>query len=133
VLANLAMAGLMTWTGTGQLFAGSGLAVLALFVAFGRLYDRTPARVLGGLVLEARTLTLILVGFALLADIMRGSVPALVGDVVALVSGYLLSGGRGAGLRELFARFGGKSRRRFSVVEGGRPKSKEDRRSRYLN
>src|SRR5215207_1841888 len=65
VLGNLVMAGVMAWTRSAELFAGSGLAVLALFVAFGRLYDRTPARILGGLVMEARTLTLILVAFAL--------------------------------------------------------------------
>ena len=58
---------------------------------------------------------------------------ALAGDIVALVTGYVLSGGRGAGLRELFTRFGRRSKRRFSVVDGGRPGSKEERRSRYLN
>jgi hypothetical protein len=53
---------------------------------------------------------------------------------VALLTGYLLSGGRGAGLRELFTRFGRRaSKRRFSVVDGGRPGSKDERRSRYLN
>jgi membrane associated rhomboid family serine protease len=134
VLGNLVMAGLMLIPGHGERFAGSGLAVLALFVAFGRLYDRTPARILGGLVLEARTLTLILVAFALLADLLRGSMVALGGDVVALLTGYVLSGGRGAGLRELFTRFGRRgSKRRFSVVDGGRPGSKDERRSRYLN
>jgi membrane associated rhomboid family serine protease len=133
VLGNLVMAGLMLVKGMWSLFAGSGLAVLALFVAFGRLYDRTPARILGGLVLEARTLVLILVAFALLSDVLRGSMVALVGDIVALVTGYVLSGGRGAGLRELFTRFGRRSKRRFSVVDGGRPGSKEERRSRYLN
>lgn len=133
ILGNLAMAGLLILTRTGELFAGPHLGVLALFVAFGRIYDRTPARILGGLVLEARTLTLILIAFTLFSDILRGSVVALAGDVVALVSGYLLSGGRGAGFRELFTRFGSKSRRRFHVVEGGRPAPKDERRSRYLN
>jgi membrane associated rhomboid family serine protease len=133
VLGNLVMAGVMRLTGAEQLLAGCGLAVLALFVAFGRLYDRTPARILGGLVLEARTLVLILVAFALLSDLLRWSMVGLAGDVVALVTGYVLAGGRGAGLRELFTRFGRRSRRRFSVVDGGRPSTKEDRRSRYLN
>ena len=136
ILGNLAMAGLLLLTHTGEVFAGPHLAVLALFVGFGRIYDRTPARILGGLVLQARTLTLILIAFTLFSDLLRGSVAALGGDIVALVTGYLLSGGRGAGLRELFARFGSKSRRRFHVVEGGRPPSpsrKEERRSGYLN
>jgi membrane associated rhomboid family serine protease len=134
VLANLVMAGLMRVFQQLELFAGSGLAVLALFVAFGRTYDRTPARVLGGLVMEARTLTLILVAFAVVADLLRGSMIAVAGDIVALVASYLLAGGRGAGLRELFTKFGRRStRRRFSVVDGGRPGSKEERRSGYLN
>lgn len=133
---NLAIAGLVLLTKRPEIYAGFGLAVLAMFVAFGRIYDRTPARIFGGLVLEARTLTLILIGFALFGDIMRGSLPALAGDVVAILGGYLLAGGRGEGLRDLFTRLGGgkgpskPSRRRFSVVEGGR---QEDRRTRYLN
>jgi membrane associated rhomboid family serine protease len=136
LLGNLTIAGVTLLTRGAELYSGFGLAVLAMFVAFGRIYDRTPARILGGLVLEARTLTLILIGFALFADIMRGSLPALGGDVVAILAGYVVAGGRGDGLRELFSRFrggGGRSkpsRRRFSVVEGGR---QEDRRTRYLN
>lgn len=132
VLVNLIIAPLMLVIPGESLFFGSSMAVLALFVAFGRIYDRTPARILGGLVLEARTLTLILIAFALLSDLLRGAWISLIGDLMALVAGYLLSGGRGAGLRELFTRFGRKSKRRFSVVEGGRP-GKDDRRSRYLN
>ena len=127
MLGNLVMAGLMLLTRhRGELFAGSGLAVLALFVAFGRIYDRTPARILGGLVLEARTLTLILVAFALLADLLRGSMVALAGDVVALIAGYVLSGGRGAGLRELFTKFGRRaSKRRFRWSRAGAPAARK--------
>ena len=47
---------------------GCTYAVLALFVAFGRMYDRAPAQVLGGLVMQARYLSLILVGFAVVVD-----------------------------------------------------------------
>jgi membrane associated rhomboid family serine protease len=130
LLANATIAAVLLLTDSAKLFAGCGPGVLALFVAFGRIYDRTPARILGGLVLQARTLTIILVVFALVADVLNGSMAGLAGDLVALGAGYLLSGGRGAGLQELFARWKGRSRRRFQVVEGGR---QEDRRSRYLN
>ena len=134
LLGNLTMAALMllpAGQGVQERYYGFGLGVLALFVAFGRIYDRAPARVLGGLVLEARTLTFILVGFALFADLMRGSLVGLGGDIVAIIAAYVAAGGRGAGLRELFTRMGTKkSRRRFHVVEGGR---QEDRRTRYLN
>jgi rhomboid protease GluP len=130
LLGNLGIAVVLMLTQAPTPFFGCSLGVLALFVAFGRIYDRTPARVLGGLVMQARTLTIILVAFALVTDILNASIAALVGDLIALGAGYVLSGGRGAGLHELFARFRGGSRRRFHVVEGGR---QEDRRSRYLN
>jgi membrane associated rhomboid family serine protease len=130
VIGNAVMAVLWAAAGSSDVTSGSSLGVLSLFVAFGKVYNRTPARVFGSLVLEARTLTLILVGFALLADLTRGSWVALVGDVVAITLAYLLVGGRGGGLRELWNRLRGRGgRRRFGVVEGGR----EDRKSPYLN
>lgn len=131
ILANLAMAVLLMRDQSGQYQSGCGLAILALFVTFGRLYNRTPARVFGGLVMEARTLTIVLVAFAFVADLASRRFVSVAGDAVACAAGYLLSGGRGAGMRELWTRVrGGKSRRRFQVVEGGRG---EERRSRYLN
>ena len=142
VLANLAIAGVSLWLGRVELFGGSSMAVLALFVAFGRIYNRTPVRLLGTMVLEARTLTAILVGFALVADLLRVSLPAVAGDLVAVAAGYVLSGGRGAGIAVLWQRLRrGKPRRRFQVVDGGQGPSKgqgpgpgkDERRSRYLN
>ena len=137
VVANLAMAVVM-WMGFGgQSFSGSSLSVLALFVAFGRLYGRTPARVWGGLVLEARTLTLILIGFSLFADLARANLVAFGGDVIAVAIAFGLSGRRGAGFEDLFRGLpGGKPRRRFQVVEGGAKPggdAKEGRRAGYLN
>jgi membrane associated rhomboid family serine protease len=130
VLGNVATALVAARFGHGELYPGSGTAILALFVAFGTLYNRTPARILGGLVLEARVLALILVGFALVADIARGSLPALIGDVVAIGLAYMIAGGRGGALRALFAPRKNDGRRRFQVVEGGRRK---DRSSSKLN
>ncbi len=131
ILANVAIAAVSLLLRRFELFGGSSMAVLALFVAFGRVYNRTPARLLGTMVMEARTLTFILVGFALVADLWRWSIPSVAGDLVSVAAGYLLSGGRGAGLAALWARLRKrKPRRRFSVVEGGKD---EQRRSRYLN
>jgi rhomboid family protein len=108
-------------TGDARLIAGSGSAVLALFVAFGAAFGRTPTRVLGGLVLEARTLTAILVGFALVADLVNGSLAQLAGDVVAVILGYVLAGGRGQELKKMFGGMRAKrARRRYQVLEGGR-------------
>lgn len=131
VLANFGLALVAAAQNDAQLYGGSNLGVLALFVAFGRVYNRTPARLLGNLVLEARTLTLILIAFALVANLMRAAWPSLAGDVVAIVAGYVISGGRGAGLGEIWQRLRKRNpRRRFHLVEGGR---REDRRSGYLN
>jgi membrane associated rhomboid family serine protease len=131
VVANAVMVLLSIRFGSDGLYPGCSLAVLGLFLAFGKIYNRTPVRVFGALVLEARFLVAILVGFSLLADIARHSLVALVGDIVALTLAYLLVGGRGAGLGSLFDRLrGGKRRRRFQVVEGGKS---EDRRANYLN
>ena len=61
ILAIVAM-GLVMRLKVYSLGEGCTYAVLALFVAFGRMYDRAPAQVLGGLVMQARYLTMILVG-----------------------------------------------------------------------
>jgi membrane associated rhomboid family serine protease len=117
--ANLAMALLAMALGTSELFAGCNTAVLALFVVFGIHYNRTPARVFGALTLEARTLTAILIGFSLLADVTRGSWTALGGDVVAVLAGYVLGGG--PRLRDLLSGWGGGgTRHRYQVIQGGR-------------
>jgi membrane associated rhomboid family serine protease len=134
VAANVVMLLLSVALGEPALIAGSGRAVLALFVAFGALFDRTPLRVLGGLVLEARVMTAILVGFSLLADVTQGYWAGLGGSVVAVILGYLLAGGRGSGLRSLWGGLRAKRvRRRYQVIEGGRDKGSQSSRPPYLN
>jgi membrane associated rhomboid family serine protease len=109
-----------------QLYSGCGIAVMALFVAFGTLFDRAPARILGGLVLEARVLTAILVGFSLLADIVRATWPMLAADITAVIVAYVMCGGRGEDLRRLLGGMRAKrSRRRYTVLEGGRKGPKD--------
>ncbi len=141
LIANAIMAVAM-WRGLARFepIAGSSLPVLALFVAFGRLYWRTQVRVWGGLVLEARTLTLILVGFSLVADLTRFDLVAFGCDLVVVAVAFGLAGGRGPGIDDLFRGFpGGKPRRKFQVVEGGQRSSEKpsggnrDRRPGYLN
>ena len=66
VLANLAF-GLVAHLGyvqAGGIFAGGSLAVLALFVAFGRIFGRTPMPIIGGLTLQARTIAMIYVAWS---------------------------------------------------------------------
>jgi membrane associated rhomboid family serine protease len=131
VVANLATAGVALATGDMSLVPGCGRAVLALFVAFGAAFGKTPTRVLGGLVMEARILTAILVGFALVADLAAGTLPGFAGSVVAVILGYVLSGGRGQFIRKMFGGMKAKkARRRYQVLEGGRGSSG---RTPYLN
>jgi len=104
-------------------------------VAFGTIYDRTPSRILGGLVVQARVLALILVAFALLADLSRGAWAMLVGDLVAIAMGYVLAGGRGEALKLGWTGWRARrSRRRYQVLEGGRGDEKrKPRRTPYVN
>lgn len=121
VAANATMGFLQASLGRPDFFTGCGQSVLALFVAFAVAYGRAPARILGSLVIEARTLSLIIVGFALLADIANGIWSALAGTLVAVGLGYLLAGGRGDGLRDLLHGLRARrARRRYQIIEGGR-------------
>jgi membrane associated rhomboid family serine protease len=128
VVSNVATIILSVYMPGSQLmYAGCSNGVLALFVAFGTAFDRTPSRILGGLVLEARWLALILVGFTFLADASRGAWPALAGDVVTVTMAYLLSGGRGEFVGRLLGGMRSKRvRRRYQVLEGGKGRRPED-------
>jgi membrane associated rhomboid family serine protease len=134
IVANAATTGLALWVGTSPLLWGTSGAVMALFVVFARRYNRTPVRVFGALVMEARLLVLLLIGLSVFSQLMAKSWVPLAGDLVGLAVAYFISGGKGAGLRALFTRLRTSSgRRRLQVVEGGRKPTKEERRSRYLN
>jgi len=124
--ANVAVALLATALGWAGIFAGCGDAVLAIFVALGVLYGRTPVRVFGSLVLQARILTWVLVGMSVLSALLQGAWPTLAGTLVATGLGYLLAGGKIgpilAVILTFLARWGRKPRGTFEVLEGGRSK-----------
>jgi membrane associated rhomboid family serine protease len=125
VLANLAIAGVnhLRLYEAGYAFDGSSLAVLALFVAIGRIYGRAPMQVLGGLFLQARVLALIFVGWAVVADLYRRNWALLAGTLVATAVGYFA--GAPGGLRELYDLFRArKLRRRYRVLDGGAPRAR---------
>ena len=76
VLSNLALAGIDYLRMAGlevdvAFTTGSAYAVLAMFVAFGRIYDRTPTQILGGFVVQARNMALFFVGWFALAALFR--------------------------------------------------------------
>jgi membrane associated rhomboid family serine protease len=123
ILAFVAMGavGSMGRIKTPGLGEGSSYAVLALFVAFGRMYDRSPAQVLGGFVMQARHLAMLLVGFSVAMDLARADWASLVATLVAAAVGFLLAGG-GLGLGDAFALFRARRlRRRYRVLDGGQP------------
>ena len=120
ILAMIAM-GLVMRLKVYSLGEGCTYAVLALFVAFGRMYDRAPAQILPGMVMQARYLTLLLVGFAIVVDLVRGDWASLAATLVASASGFVLAGG---GLGDLAGLWRARRlRRRYRVLDGGQSKS----------
>jgi membrane associated rhomboid family serine protease len=121
VLANLAIAGVahLNLYGAGYVFDGCSFAVLALFVAFGRLFGRAPAQILPGLTLQARYLSLLLVLWAVVVDLLRGDWPALAGTLTCVLVGYLFVGGFSGFRAFLDGIRARRLRRRYRVIDGG--------------
>jgi membrane associated rhomboid family serine protease len=131
LVANLVLAGLMFLSGMPLPNEGCGDSVLALFVAFGVAYGRTPARVFGPLVLQARVLAWVFIGWAVLSLLFQlpASWPYLVATLIAQGVAYLLAGGKLGVVSEFFAGLQGKPRAKFDVLDGGRRKD----RNKYVN
>jgi membrane associated rhomboid family serine protease len=121
LVANLIMVLLLARAGLGPVGAGCGSAVLAVYISYGTIFDRTPSRIWGSLVMEARTFTFILNGFVVLVDVTSLAWANLAAHVAAMLLGYVMVGGRGRGLAHLWAGLRAKQvRRRYQVLEGGR-------------
>ena len=122
VLANLAF-GLVAHLGyvqAGGIFAGGSLAVLALFVAFGRIFGRTPMPIIGGLTLQARTIAMIYVAWSVVVCLSGAetAVPELAATAVSTAVGYFGAAPGGFdGLRDALKLR--RLRRRYRVIEGG--------------
>ena len=107
---------------------GCSYAVLALFVAFGRMIGRQQTRVLWNLYMPARTLAIVLVGMALVINLAQRDWAGMAGVVVAAGAGYL--GGGPGGWSELWLTMKARRlRRRLGVVEGGRERQSK----KYMN
>jgi membrane associated rhomboid family serine protease len=123
VLANLTLAGVnhLSAFRAGNVFDGCSFAVLAMFVAFGRIYGRAPAQVLGGLYLQARHLALIFVAWGILASLLRADWAQLAATLVTAGVGYL--GAAPGGLSEAWNAIKARRlRRRYRVIDGGAPR-----------
>ena len=133
VLGNVAAALVSRACGAPAMYDGCSMPVLALFVAYGRLYGREMTQVFGALVLQARHVALFFVALALLMDLFQGfhgDWGSLAGTLVAIAVGYI--GAAPGGLRELrdYLRVR-RLRRRYRVLEGGA--SRRGRSAKYWN
>ena len=126
--ANVAIAALLVALRSPGIYAGCGDAVLALFVALGVIFGRTEIRVFGRLVLQARILTLILVGMSVVSALMQLAWPSLAGTMVAVALGYFFAGGKLGPIVALLPRRQRRARG-LNVLEGGRGK----RGGKYVN
>jgi membrane associated rhomboid family serine protease len=132
VLSNLTLAGIDRLRMGGleldvAFTTGSAYAVLAMFVAFGRIYDRTQTQILGGLFVQSRHMAMFFVGWFALAALFRQNWGELGATFVATAVGFLgaAPGGWDAIRQRLKVR---RMRRRYRVLEGGNRPSKK-----YLN
>jgi membrane associated rhomboid family serine protease len=132
VLSNLAMAGVDRLQLAGldlpvAYTSGSAFAVLAMFVAFGRIYDRTPTQILGGLFVQSRYMAMFFVAWFALAALLRQNWGELAATAVATAVGFF--GAAPGGFDAIWLRFKARRlRRRYRVIEGGKPAKKK-----YLN
>jgi len=121
IASHLVLVAWMLGFGASLGAAGCGSSLLALYVAYGTIYDRTPVRFFGALVLQARTITAIIIGYVVLISIAQRAWGLLVSYLVAMLMGYLMVGGRGEGIKRLWHSAHAKRvRRRYQVLEGGR-------------
>jgi membrane associated rhomboid family serine protease len=121
LLANLAVVGVWHLRGFGAVYDGCSLPILAIFVAYGRIFGRASTQVLGSLFVQARYLAMFWVGWAVLASLMSRNWGLLAGTLVATAIGYLLAAP--GGLRELATLWRTwRGRRRYRVLDGGAPR-----------
>lgn len=134
LLSNLVIAGVWRLRGFGAVpfVDGCSFSVMALFVAFARMYGRQPVQFWPTtLMVQARYMVLGLTGIAALVTIAQGNWPWLAGLFVAVAVGFFgAAPGGWSTLRTFFANARDVSRarrlrRRFGVIEGGeRPPKK---------
>ena len=134
IAANLAIAGVFRLQGLAPASYDDGcvFGVVALFVAFARIFGRQPVQLwLTNLSIQARYLVVILLGWQAAASAARGRWDSLAALAVAIVIGYF--GAAAGGLTELRTFFAQardvakvrRMRRRFGVIDGGDRPSKK--------
>ena len=122
-LANVAVALAMSRFGAGDLgnYVGPSTAILALFVAFARIYGPVPTQVLPTVAVKATHMALFWVGISLLLDLGNRDFPGVIGTLVAVTAGWMLAAP--GGLRQLVDKWrSGRARQRYKVLDGGAPR-----------
>jgi membrane associated rhomboid family serine protease len=118
VLANVAAGALSTVFGAKGIYGGLTTTVTALFVAQARIMGRAPVPIIGGLVLRAHHLAMIVVGLDILGALTGRDVAGLGAALVTAAVSYALAGP--GGLQSLFDGLRARrARQRYRVLEGG--------------
>jgi membrane associated rhomboid family serine protease len=137
VLANLAVAGAWHLRGYGRIPFDDGcpFSVIALCMAFARIYGRHPVQFWPTtLMVQARWVILIIIGLGAASISAQHDWHLLAGLAVAIIVGYFGAGPGGlTALRGFFANARAvakvrRTRRRFGVIQGGDRPSKK-----YMN
>jgi membrane associated rhomboid family serine protease len=128
IIANVAV-GTVAWAvGVPAGEVACSLSILALFVAFGRLWGDQDTQVLPGLVFKARHISTFWVIFASVAALIQGALPYLVGVLVTAACGYVLAAP--GSLRQVYDQFRSRRlRQRYKVLDGGAPKRGKPRKA----
>jgi membrane associated rhomboid family serine protease len=128
IIANIAV-GTVAWAvGVPAGEVACSLSILALFVAFGRLWGDQDTQVLPGLVFKARHISTFWVIFASVAALIQGALPYLVGVLVTAACGYVLAAP--GSLRQVYDQFRSRRlRQRYKVLDGGAPKRGKPRKA----
>ena len=121
VLTNLAQAMVIRYAfGEGATFGGAAFAVLTLIVAFGRIHGRTPMALFGAFSVQARYISIALVGWYVVAALAGPAVnwSSLAAIATATVIGFF--GAAPGGLDGLWDALKlRRLRRRYRVIDGG--------------
>jgi membrane associated rhomboid family serine protease len=128
ILANIAV-GTVAWTvGMPAGEVACRLSILALFVAFGRVWGDQETSVLPGLVFKARHISTFWVVFSIVVALIQGALPDLAGVLVATAAGYVLAAP--GSLKQVYDRFRARRlRQRYRVLDGGAPKRGKPRKA----